>query len=195
MAQDFQTHNHTFTCEKKKKRISLQSTEGFGRNDGKIKGEKMNDIPNCRFNFPQFPLYRTSFILGMSKSLDSDEKKRRKSDLKKIRNFLIRASKSDEETDKYFKDFKSWSFIKFLHEVGMFEENKKTIAEYSPKEKMLALDRYLDALSASIRGSGHVFLKRSTGDLFVNNFNRRILQIHKANHDIQIVVDQVKQIY
>ena len=74
----------------------------------------------------------------------------------------------------------------------MFEENKINIAEYSTKEKELALERYLNALSASIRGSGHIFLKRCTGDIFVNNFNRRILQIHKANHDIQIVVDQVK---
>ena len=74
----------------------------------------------------------------------------------------------------------------------MFKENKTKIEDYSTKEKALALDRYLDA---SVRGSGHIFLKRSTCDIFVNNFNRRILQIHKANHDIQIVVDQVKQIF
>ena len=73
----------------------------------------------------------------------------------------------------------------------MFEKVRKNIEHYSVKEKSAALDRYLNALSASVRGSGSVFLKRTTQDLFTNNFNRRLLSIHKANHVVVVVVDQV----
>ena len=65
---------------------------------------------------------------------------------------------------------------------------------YSLKEKNDAYQRYINALSASVRGTGSVFLKRETKDVFTNNYNRKLMGIHKANHDIQMVVDQVKSI-
>ena len=82
------------------------------------------------------------------------------------------------------------TFIQFLFEVGMFESDKN-LETFSAKEKHSAYQRYINALSASVRGTGTVFLKRETKDIFTNNFNRRLLGVHKANHDIQIVVDQV----
>ena len=68
---------------------------------------------------------------------------------------------------------------------------KKKLERCSEQENNYAYNRYLNALSASVKGTGSVFLKRETKDLFTNNFNRRLLGIHKANHDIQMVVDQV----
>ena len=82
------------------------------------------------------------------------------------------------------------TFIQFLYEVGIFE-NDKEIKNFSDDEKKEAYQSYINALSASVRGTGAVFLKRATKDVFTNNFNRRLLAVHKANHDIQIVVDQV----
>ena len=70
-------------------------------------------------------------------------------------------------------------------------KREKSIEDYSDREKQDAYDRYINALSASVRGTGSVFLKRGTEDLFTNNFNRSLMGVHKANHDIQIVVDQV----
>ena len=52
-----------------------------------------------------------------------------------------------------------------------------------------AKQRYLSALSASVKGSGAVFLKRDTKDIFCNNFNPNLMYIHGANHDIQICVN------
>ena len=49
----------------------------------------------------------------------------------------------------------------------------------------------MNALSAAVRGTGTVFLKREPKDVFINNYNRRVMDVHKANHDIQMVVDQV----
>jgi hypothetical protein len=86
--------------------------------------------------------------------------------------------------------FNKMTFIQFLFEVGMFE-NDKIFENISDEDKSAAYQRYINALSASVRGTGTVFLKRGTKDIFTNNFNRRILEVHKANHDIQIVVDQV----
>ena len=82
------------------------------------------------------------------------------------------------------------TFIQFLFEAGMFESNQE-IEKLTENEKKVAYQRYINALSASVRGTGAVFLKRATKDVFTNNFNRRLLGVHKANHDIQMVVDQV----
>ena len=72
----------------------------------------------------------------------------------------------------------------------MFELDKK-LEHYSEKEREAAYERYINALSASIKGTGSVILKRGTKDIMTNNFTRRIMGVHQANHDIQIVVDQV----
>ena len=54
--EKFQTHNHTFTCAKKKKTISIKANEGHGRLDNQIRGPELRDIPVCRFYFPKFPM-------------------------------------------------------------------------------------------------------------------------------------------
>ena len=73
----------------------------------------------------------------------------------------------------------------------MFEENK-LIEEFTPIEKRAAYERYLRALSVAVKGTGAIFMKRNPKDVFTNNFNRRLMSVHKANHDIQIVIDQVR---
>ena len=69
--------------------------------------------------------------------------------------------------------------------------NTRNIENLSEEDKIIGYKRYLNALSVSIRGTGAIFLKRDPKDVFTNNFNRRIMSVHKANHDIQIVIDQV----
>ena len=58
---------------------------------------------DCRFNFPQFPLNRTTFILGIPKDLSEDQVSQRKADLNKIKKFLIRQTYSEtkEESNQY----------------------------------------------------------------------------------------------
>ena len=72
----------------------------------------------------------------------------------------------------------------------MFGE-RKTIETLSDEEKMHGYERYINALPISIRGTGAIFLKRNPKDVFTNNFNNRLMSVHKANHDLQIVIDQV----
>jgi hypothetical protein len=189
---DFQTHKHTFSCQKKNKVFTVGKEEGHGKNDGKIVKPKITNYVHCRFNFPQFPLNKTTFILGLEKTLDESEVQKRRKDLQKIKKYMIRQTYIENigQDRSDLENFKSLSFIEFLHEVGMFVTEKK-LGNYSSNEKNAAYQRYLKALSASVRGTGAVFLKRETKDVFTNNFNRKIMGVHKANHDIQMVVDQV----
>jgi hypothetical protein len=195
LVKDFQTHNHTFTCKKKRKTITVKKHEGHGRLDGKSEGPKIANYIECRFKFPQFPLNRTTFILGIPKDLSEEEVCQRKADLKKIKKFLIRQTYSESKDEsEQFKSFKKSTFFQFLFDVGMFE-GKNNIENLTIKEKANGYQRYLDALSASVRGTGAIFLQRNPKDVLTNNFNRRILSVHKANHDIQIVIDQVYKLY
>ena len=133
--------------------------------------------------------------MGIPKDLSDEEVCQRKTDLKKIKKFLIRQTYSESKDEsEQFKSFKKSTFFQFLFDVGMFV-GPKNIEDLSIKEKENGYQRYLDALSASVRGTGAVFLKRDPKDVLTNNFNRRILGVHKANHDIQIVIDQVYKIY
>ena len=192
LVNDFQTHKHTFSCQKKNKVINIGKEEGHGRNDGKIVKPKISNYVHCRFNFPQFPLNKTTFILGLSKTLEEAEVQKRRKDLQKIKKYMIRQTfiENIEQDRSDLSYFESLSFIEFLHEVGMFVIEKK-LENYSVKEKNDAYQRYLNALAASVRGTGAVFLKRETKDVFTNNFNGKLMGFHKANHDIQMVVDQV----
>ena len=193
MVKDFQTHNHTFTCQKKNRVISIRSDEGHGKNDGTHNEKEISNYVHCRFNFPHFPLNKTTFILGIPKDCDEQEVRQRKKDLKKIKKYLIRQTfrENMQEDSSNLIHFENLSFIEFLHEVGMFTDDQP-LQKYSVREKNDAYGRYIYALSASIQGTGSVFLKRGTKDVFTNNYNRKLMKIHKANHDIQIVVDQVK---
>ena len=77
-----------------------------------------------------------------------------------------------------------------MFNVGMFKEGK-AVEELSYTDKQIGYERYINALSVSVRGTGAIFLKRNPKDVFTNNFNRRLMSVHKANHDIQMVIDQV----
>ena len=170
----------------------IREKEGHGRLDGIIEGPKIMDVTDCRFNFPKFPLNKTMLILRPPKDLDIEELAERKADLKKIKKFLIREtfSEDNEESDKS-KAFKKTTFLEFLFNVGMFVKNKP-IEELTEGETQTAYQRYIDALSVAVRGTGAIFLKRNPKDVFTNNFNTRVMSVHKANHDIQIVIDQVR---
>ena len=82
--EKFQTHNHTFTCAKKNKTITIGTNEGHGRFDGVKLGPELRNIPLCRFSFPKYPMEKTKLILGMKKELNQEEAWQRSRDLKKI---------------------------------------------------------------------------------------------------------------
>ena len=61
------------------------------------------------------------------------------------------------------------TFYDFLYEVGMFEEGQNSSnKEFQQKAK----ERYLTALRCEIKSSGVLLIKRTTQDIFTNNFNK-----------------------
>ena len=137
---------------------------------------------NVALMFLFFPLDETVFIQGVTKDVIEDEAKQRKNDLLKIRKYLVRQTYTEGKLVDYegWKDLKKLSFPQFLIEVGMYKTNETTYDE--------AKQRYLSALSASVKGSGAVFIKRDPKDIFCNNFNPNLMYIHGANHDLQTIV-------
>ena len=119
--------------------------------------------------------------------MDEEIVKERKKDLRKIINFLIRQTYVDgtQNENQNWEKLKDLNFWEFLYTVGMFVDDK-SIQNYSDDEKEAAKSRYLNALSASVQGTAMVFMKRKVKDIFVNGFNKKIMRIFKANHDLQI---------
>ena len=68
--------------------------------NGKKEGPNINNYVHCKFNFPQFPMNKTTFILGISKELDEETVNQRRNDLKKIKKYLIRQSYSETPEEK-----------------------------------------------------------------------------------------------
>ena len=132
----------------------------------------------------------TILVLQASQELSEEEINQRKLDLKKIKKFLIRQTHNenlDADPEKMNK-LKTLSFWDFLYEVGMFSKDKP-ICGFSTTEKEDAKRKYLNALSVSVSGKACVILKRKVEDIFVNGYSKVIMNLHNANHDVQIVVD------
>ena len=80
------------------------------------------------------------------------------------------------------------SFQEFLYAVGMFPTNMR-FSSISSLDFENAKQRYIEAISIGIKGTGALIMKRKTSDIFTNGFNKQIFQIHQANMDIQLVTD------
>ena len=184
----FNTHTCTFSCKKKKRTIHIKATEGHGRLDGEMLGESIICIL-CRYNFPHNPIDETTFLLGVPKDLPEEELQKRKIDYRKIRKYLIRQTCPENNNCEAWDKLKRMSFNEFLADVGMLIEDKP-IHKCSVQEIKQARQRYLEALSLSVRGTGSVLIRREPKDIFTNNFNPTLMEIHGANHDVQPVVDQ-----
>ena len=107
----------------------------------------------------------------------------------KIKKYLIRQTfvpeKQNLEDLSTWKKFKSLDFTSFLVEIGFLP------AEYVSDENdiKMAEERYEQALRASIKGIGFVFPKRNCKDIYINNFNIKLMKLIEGNHDIQFIVD------
>ena len=70
------------------------------------------------------------------------------------------------------QDFEKYNFNEFLAQLG------------------LSKDEYRKALRGSVRINCEILPKRECKDVFINNYNPRILQDDPLNHDIQIIAGE-----
>ena len=184
----FQHHKHKPSCLKKKKIVTIAKDEGHGRLDGEATGEELL-VPLCRYNFPKNPSDETLLLLPFPDDIDKKELKSAEVDHKKIRKFLLRMTQMDsfEDSDQW-KNFCNMDFGTFLFEVGMYDEESFESSDTKAFEK--AKQRYLTALRFDVKKSGYLLLRRMPKDIFTNNFNKYLINIHQANQDIQYITDE-----
>lgn len=78
-------------------------------------------------------------------------------------------------------------YQKITNFLNTNKDQRYSFTEYLDKLSM-SKEEYLDVISRKIK-RGTVFLKRDLKDCFVNPFNEEILSLHKANMDMQFILD------
>ena len=149
------------------------------------------NIPICRFNYPRFPMDETTVLLGFTGEEDEEVLKGAKKDYLAIRKYLIRQTytpeKSKLEDQPHWQILKKMDFKTFLIKVGMYYNVPSELSE--SEQYVKAKDRYHNAIKAGIKGRASIFPKRNLPNLFTNNYNRNVMLLHPANHDIQLCAD------
>merc|ERR1712121_49059 len=163
---DYQKHRHTFSCYKHNKgSIVIKENEGFGKNTGH--GESM-EVPICRHNFPKYPVPETTILREYNENEKKDISlmKNCKKNLDTIKKFILRQVEDNRE------DFEKLKFDEFLDKLGI---NK---------------DDYITALRGSVTQKMMFLPKRNCNEIFINNYNQKILNDDPSNQDIQIIAGE-----
>ena len=182
LVSKFQTHNCTFSCQKKRRILRIYPTEGLGK-DEKDAQEPLV-IKTCRYKFPRVPLDETVILYPMEKSKKrGKEYNKCRQDFFHIRKYLLRKI----QNEKTFIMLQKMSFYQFLFDLDFFPDGASSWEnEYQQIE---AKKRYLDALRTDIEGSAIIIMQRSTADIFINNYSPSLMNILSSNMDIQLVLD------
>ena len=186
----YQAHSHKQSCFKKKRFMRIGAKEGHGRYDGVCSEEEIV-IPRCRYSFPKCPMDETTFITAFPKDTDKEIVKAAREDYAKIRKFLLRLTNRQcyQESDEWLQ-FLQMDFNQFLFAVGMFEDEDKTFPECDEKKIKKARARYLTAMRSEVKSTGYIALERTGKDVFINNYNKALIDLHPANIDIQFICDE-----
>merc|ERR1712121_436591 len=165
-AIEYQKHRHTFSCYKHNKgSIVIKETEGFGKDTWH--GESMEG-PICRHNFPKYPVPETTILKKYNENERKDVPlmKMCKKNFEKIQKFILR------QVAENIEEFEKLKFDEFLDELGI---NK---------------DDYITALRGSVTQKMMFLPKRNCNEIFINNYNQKILNDDPSNQDIQIIAGE-----
>lgn len=123
----------------------------------------------CRYHYPMPPMRKTTILKPLQIDDISDEVTK---NYQKIHSYLSAKSIPDD----------SLTFDEFLNlpEIDLSEDDY-VLAIRSNNDYVLAIRSNIT--------KNTVFLKRSLKDIYVNAFNPTILALHRANTDIQFILD------
>ena len=125
--------------------------------------KNVNGCIICRFGIPYFPMRKTMIL----EPFGDDEKltKKEREEINKKRQNVVK------ELDKISKDKDtSLTFDEFLKNVNMNEEE------------------YIKMIRSGLK-KAKIFLKRAPNEIRINAYNPMIMSLHKANMDIQFILD------
>lgn len=167
-------HGHTFTCKRKNgKIIKIQPNEGHGK--FKAGDRTLLVSPICRFGFPRYPMPDSKLLEPLnSDNCSEEDMKVAKNNLKKIQKFMIRQTHTYRkgEISEERRRFLKLTFKEFLEHLEMDEET------------------YSTAIRTSIKGQAQLFLQRNPDQVFINNYNKPIMEKHNSNQDLSVVIDE-----
>ena len=97
-----------------------------------------------------------------------------KNNLKRIQKFMIRQTHSYRkgEISEERRRFLKLTFKEFLDHLEMDEET------------------YYTAIRTSIKGQAQLFLQRNPDQVFINIYNKPIMEMHNSNQDLSVVIDE-----
>ena len=171
----------------------------YRENEGHAYGEiiapsekiELKHIPVCQFYFPRFPMDETKVLFGFREDDNDEIVKQAKLDYLVIKKYLLRQTyvpeKSKLDDQPSYQKLRKMDFKTFLQTTGMFSSVSDKLSE--AKRFSHAKARYYNALRAGIKGYAKIFPKRDLKNLFINNFNKKLMKVHPANHDIQFCGD------
>ena len=140
--------------------ISLQRHKHSHTCKKHVKGGK-----KCRFGIPYFPMRKTMILEPIDeydRVFSYDERVK----IPKNKESLAK------ELDKLSKDTdNSLTFDEFLKEMDMTE------------------DEYIQIIRLGLKKKAKVFLKRAPNEVRINPYNPMIMSLHRANMDIQFILD------
>lgn len=152
---------------------------------------ELERIPVCRFYFPRFPIDETKILFGFNEDENEEIVKAAKRDYMSIKKYLLRQTyvpdKSKLDDQPNYKKLRNMDFKTFLEKAGMYSNVSENLPE--TERFAQAKSRYCNALRAEIKGYVKIFPKRDLKNMFTNNFNKTLIKIHPANHDIQFCCD------
>ncbi|CAF0843236.1 unnamed protein product [Adineta ricciae] len=124
---------------------------------------RVNGEIKCRFDIPYFPMSKTMIL----EPLGDDETLSRK----KREEVTLYRQNVKKELDKISKDKDNvLTFEEFLNNINMNEEE------------------YIQMIRAGLK-KPKVFLKRAPNEIRINAYNPLIMSLHRANMDIQFILD------
>lgn len=119
---------------------------------------------HCRFGIPFYPMDRTRILEPLDDNTPSDALERLKENHQRVRDYLENRSQEQRQTVD--------------DEPDTFDEMLSAL--------QLSLDEYILAVRFPLKKS-KVFLRRRPKDKNINPFSTKILELHRANMDIQYV--------
>ena len=123
----------------------------------------VKDGVKCRFGIPYFPMSKTMILEPFGDGEKLSKKEREK--ISKSRQVVVKElDKISKETDS------SLTFDEFLKNIDMNEEE------------------YIKMIRAELK-KAKVFLKRAPNEIRINAYNPMIMSLHRANMDIQFILD------
>lgn len=124
--------------------------------------KKKNCGIRCRFGFPRPPMKKTLIIQPLPCDLNQNIKNKLKDTYKTIQEKLINYGRSFKE---------DIPLEQFLQSMNISEPE------------------YILSCRSSIKRTTVFFFLRSTNAIFINDYNKRLLQAWRANMDIQFILD------